>query len=362
MHIQDILQRSKPSVSFEFFPPNTTEGRDRLNDTISQMGLCRPDFVSITYGAGGSTRDATRQLVEHVKRATALDPVPHFTCVNHRREDIDAVLTQYAALGVSNLLALRGDVPKGLPGHDHRSDYCVQCADLVRHMQAFNQQGTHPDKRGFGIGVAGFPEGHPATPNRIVEMDHLKAKVDAGADYICTQLFFDNRDFLDFRERCELAGIKVPILAGILPVTSLTGLRRMAQLAGGARVPARLLKAFHRVQNDPAAVHEIGLHHAAEQCLDLLHHDVAGLHFYTLNQAAPTLEILRRVGRVERGAGAQGPSGARISTATRNSLRTDKPLDLGSLCKDDRPDASQEIRRPPVEMAETVEAASPHQK
>lgn len=297
MHIRDILAKSAPAISFEFFPPNTTEGHDRLRDTISQLAVCGPDFVSITYGAGGSTRDATRHVVEHVKTATALDPVPHFTCVGHRREEIDDTLRRYAEQGVSNLLALRGDRPRHAPDHDHQQDFCVQAGDLVRHVQKFNKSGTHPDKRGFGIGVAGFPEGHPATPNRLLEMDHLKAKVDAGADYICTQLFFDNRHFHDFRERCELAGIRVPILAGILPVTSVKGLRRMAELAEGASIPARLLKALQRVEANEKAVAEIGLHHAAEQCSELLHTGVAGIHFYTLNQAGPTLEILKRIGR-----------------------------------------------------------------
>lgn len=297
MHIREILQTSGPSISFEFFPANTSEGWDRLNDAITQLAACKPDFVSITYGAGGSTRDATKRLVEHVKRSTPLDPIPHFTCVNHQQDDIDAILSHYASLGISNILALRGDAPRNLPQHDHQKDYCVQCADLVRHIQAFNERGIHPDRRGFGIGVAGFPEGHPATPNRLLEMDHLKAKIDAGADYICTQLFFDNRDFHDFRERCELAGIRVPIIAGILPVTSFNGLKRMAELAGGARVPARLLKALSGAQNDPAAVLEIGLHHATEQCSELIHSGVPGIHFYTLNQSGATLEILKRLGR-----------------------------------------------------------------
>lgn len=298
MHIRDILQPSRSSISFEFFPANTTEGRDRLTDTIAQLGVCQPDFVSITYGAGGSTRDATQQLVEHVKASTPLNPVPHFTCVNHQREDIDSILTRYSALGISNILALRGDAPKGFTNYDHGRDFCVQGADLVRHIQAFNDSGVHTDKRGFGIGVAGFPEGHPGTPNRMLEMDYLKAKIDAGADYICTQLFFDNHYFHDFRERCDLAGIRVPILAGILPVTSMAGLKRMAELSGGTNIPARLLKPLARIKDDPAAVLEIGLHHATEQAADLLHHGVAGIHFYTLNQANPTLEILKRLGRI----------------------------------------------------------------
>src|SRR5690606_34753095 len=148
----------------------------------------------------------------------------------------------------------------------------------------------------FGIGVAGFPEGHPATSNRMKELDHLKAKVDAGADYICTQLFFENADFYDFRERCELAGIKVPILAGIMPVTSLGGLNRMAELAAGARFPAKLLRALARANGDDAAVRRIGIHYATTQCADLLDHGVKGIHFYTLNQSSATVEIFRHLG------------------------------------------------------------------
>ena len=154
----------------------------------------------------------------------------------------------------------------------------------------------HPDARGFGIGVAGFPEGHPATPNRLDEMDFLKAKVDAGADYICTQLFFDNHDFYDFRERCELAGIHVPIIAGIMPITTLAGMKRMAQLALGARVPAKLQRALGRAANESEAVKRVGVHWATEQCRDLLDNQVRGIHFYTLNKSDATRQIYQTLG------------------------------------------------------------------
>ena len=154
---------------------------------------------------------------------------------------------------------------------------------------------VHPDSKGFGIGVAGFPEGHPSTPNRLEEMDYLKAKVDAGADYICTQLFFDNHDFYDFRERCELAGINVPILAGIMPITSVGGMKRMAQLALGARFPAKLLRALDRA-NDAEAVKRVGVHWATEQSRDLLDNQVRGIHFYTLNKSDATRQIYQSLG------------------------------------------------------------------
>jgi methylenetetrahydrofolate reductase (NADPH) len=293
MHILDILKPGKPTVSFEFFPPKTAESQQALYDTIRDLEKIHPHFVSVTYGAGGSTRELTHDLVLRLKTTTCLDPVPHLTCVGHTHGEIAAILERYAAAGVSNILALRGDPPRDKPDYNHAGDAFPQAVDLVRFIKNFS---GHSDPRGFGIGVAGFPEGHPATPNRLLEMDHLKAKVDAGADYICTQLFFDNHDFYDFRERCELAGIHVPIIAGIMPVTSRASMRRMAELAGGARFPARLVKSLQRAGESAEAFRQIGLHYATEQCADLLDHGVAGIHLYTLNQSTATREICQRLG------------------------------------------------------------------
>lgn len=296
MHIRDILGHGKTSFSFEFFPPKTAESTEALFETIVQLEPLAPSFVSVTYGAGGSTRERTHDLVVRLKTTTALDPIPHLTCIGHSKEDIREILARYATAGVSNLLALRGDPPRDVKDHDHSKDAFPFAADLVRAIREFNETGAHPDPRGFGIGVAGFPEGHPATPNRLEELEYLKAKVDAGADYICTQLFFDNHDFYDFRERCALVGIDVPIIAGIMPVSSLSGLRRMAELAGGSRFPARLLKSLARAGDDPEAVRRVGIHYATEQCADLLHNGVAGIHFYTLNQSDATRTIYRNLG------------------------------------------------------------------
>ena len=293
MHILDIFKSGKPTVSFEFFPPKTAEAQAQLFTTIRELETIRPAFVSVTYGAGGSTRELTHDLVLRLKTETTLDPIPHLTCVGHNEEEITRILERYAAAGVSNILALRGDPPRDRSDYDHSRDTFPQAAALVRFIKKFS---SHPDKRGFGIGVAGFPEGHPATPNRLLEMDHLKAKVDAGADYICTQLFFENRDFYDFRERCDLAGIRIPIVAGIMPVTSVSSMKRMAELAGGARFPARLLKALQRAGDSPEAVRQIGLHYATEQCADLLDNGVSGIHLYTLNQSTATREICQRLG------------------------------------------------------------------
>jgi methylenetetrahydrofolate reductase (NADPH) len=204
-------------------------------------------------------------------------------------------LLRYAKSAIGNILALGGDRPAGI-AYDKSRDSFQHAIDLVKFIRRFNESGAHPDRRGFGIGVAGFPEGHPATPNRLVEMDYFKAKVDAGADYIVTQLFFDNRDLADFRERCSLNDIHIPIIAGIMPITSVSGCKRIAELAGGARFPARLLRVLQQSQSDPETVRRVGIEYALEQCRDLLDNDIAGIHFYTLNRSDATRVIFDSLG------------------------------------------------------------------
>jgi len=295
MHIADIFARWPTTFSFEFFPPKKVEAVDSLFETMTHFESLHPSFVSVTYGAGGSTREKTHDLVVRLKNETSLDPVPHLTCVCHDEPEIGRILERYAQAGIGNIMALRGDPPRSYEGGDPYANFETAAA-LVRYIRRFNDEHAHPDPRGFGIGVAGFPEGHHATPNRLKEMDYLKAKVDAGADFIVTQLFFDNRDFYDFRDRCNLAGIRVPILAGIMPVSSEKAMEKMAELALGARFPAPLLRAVKRAAGDADAVKRVGVHWATEQCRDLLDHDVAGIHFYTLNKSTATQEIYANLG------------------------------------------------------------------
>jgi methylenetetrahydrofolate reductase (NADPH) len=296
MHIREIFAQHRTTFSFEFMPPKTDEAAEQLYQTIAELETLHPSFVSVTYGAGGSTRERTHDLVVRIKETTTCDPIPHLTCVCHSEEEIREILERYAEHGISNIMALSGDPPRLMEDYDRGQDAFRYATDLVRYIQKFNASGAHPDRRGFGIGVAGFPEGHPATPNRLKEMDYLKAKVDEGADYIVTQLFFDNRDLYDFRERCELAGIKIPIIAGIMPITSSAGLLRMAELALGARFPARLLKAVARCDGDEKYVRKVGLQWVTEQCRDLLDNHVRGIHFYTLNRSKTTQEIYASLG------------------------------------------------------------------
>jgi methylenetetrahydrofolate reductase (NADPH) len=292
MHIRDIFAAHRTTFSFEFFPPKTDAGFEELFGTIASLQELQPSFVSVTYGAGGSTRERTHDLVVRIQQETNLTAVAHLTSVCHSRADLAAILDRYAAAGVENVLALGGDPPRDRPNHDRSQDAFRYAAELVAFIRAHTRV-AGPD--GFGVGVAGFPEGHPTTPNRLKEMDYLKQKVDAGADYICTQLFFENRDFYDFRERCDLAGIRVPIVAGVMPITSRTGMQRMAELALGTRFPARLLRAVGRCADD-AAVARVGIHWATEQCRDLLDNDVRGIHFYTLNKSDATRQIYANLG------------------------------------------------------------------
>lgn len=288
MHIAQILSRPGAHFSFEFFPPKTPEASETLFEAIERLTPLHPSFVSVTYGANGSTRDLTRDLVIRLQNETSLNVVAHITAVGASRHRIHALLDEYAQAGIQNLMVLRGDPPKGQPGYTPPVDGFRYAADLVSYIKKHFPQ--------MGIGVAGFPEGHPETPNRLLEIEYLKAKVEAGADYICTQLFFDNRDFYDFCERCELASIRVPILAGIMPITSLAGLRRMSELALGARIPAKLLRAVQRAEDDKA-IERIGIHWTTEQVFDLYDQNVKGIHFYTLNRSCPTLKVHEILGK-----------------------------------------------------------------
>jgi methylenetetrahydrofolate reductase (NADPH) len=295
MHIAEIFRRNHTTFSFEFSPPRSDEAAVQLFDEIRKLESLKPAFVSVTYGAGGSTRERTHNLVLRIKQETSLDPIPHLTCVCHSRDEIRGILARYAEAKVSNILALGGDLPKDRLEHDRSKDAFRYASGLVRYIRELGAEGVQPDTGGFGVGIAGFPEGHPAQPNRMLEMDYLKAKVDEGANYIVTQLFFSNDDFFDFRDRCELAGIKIPIIAGIMPILSKSNLDVIPRLALGARYPAKLLRKLMKCADDNS-IRKVGLDWATQQCRDLLDRQARGIHFYTMNRATATIEIYRRLG------------------------------------------------------------------
>ena len=287
MLIKEILSAAvKPVFSFEFFPPKKDEEWERLFETIAALSPLNPSYVSVTYGAGGSTRSRTHNLVTKIQKETGLTVVSHLTCMCSDKEETGTILRNYQENGITNVLALRGDKPAGVASLDEAIKDFPHAIDLVGFIKT-----NYP---AIGVGVAGFPEGHPETPNRLKEIEYLKEKIDAGADYIVTQLFFDNRDYFDFVERCAIGGITVPIIPGIMPITTKKGVIRMAELALGARVPAPLLSKVLNAEND-TEVSSIGIEWATNQVQELIDHHIKGIHFYTLNMADATLRIFNNL-------------------------------------------------------------------
>lgn len=288
MRISEVLAQSEHTFSFEFFPPKTDDGVGTLLDRARKLAQLRPSFVSVTYGAGGSTREKTRDIVVRLQNEIELSAAAHLTCVGHSRDELREILATYEQEGIKSIVALRGDAPADADGFETHPDGFTYANELVAFIRAeFGDA--------FGIAVAGYPEGHPETPNKLTDLENLKRKIDAGADVIITQLFLDNHDFYDFRERCELAKIDVPIIAGLMPVLSSKGIKRMAGLCG-ANIPAKLLKRLNRISDDESKVPNIGIDWCVQQARDLLDNDVRGIHFYTLNRSSATTEIYRRLG------------------------------------------------------------------
>ena len=287
MHIHQILDSQKTTFSFEFSPPRNATAAQQIFQTIQELIALKPSYVSVTYGAGGSTRELTHDMVVKLTRETGLTVIPHLTCICTTPKDIERIIDTYIESGIENIMALGGDMPIGKNCDLPAGEGFTYAFDLVTFVKKHFPR--------LGIGVAGYPEGHPKTPNRLKEIEYLKAKVDAGADYFCTQLFFDNHLFYDFRERCTIAGITAPVIAGIMPVTSINNMVRMADLAACTHFPARLMKALARAESDEY-VEKVGTHWATEQVRDLIDNNVRGIHFYTFNKSRATLKIYDSLG------------------------------------------------------------------
>jgi methylenetetrahydrofolate reductase (NADPH) len=290
--IRDIFAEKKaagkPVVSFEFFPPKTDEGdRNLLEKQIPALLATRPDFCSVTYGAGGSTREKTLMIVDRIQREHKLTALAHLTCVNHTQAEVRALLEKFRALGCNNILALRGDPPGG--GEFQATPEGFEfSSELVNFIRSAGD---------FSIGVAGFPEGHIANKNgKHADWRHLKEKADAGADFVLTQLFFDNADFFEFRDYVtKELGVKTPIVPGIISILSAAQIMRFTQLCG-SKVPVALRARLDGLVNDDAAAMEFGIEYATRQCEELLRTGVPGLHFYTLNKAHSTVRVLKNLG------------------------------------------------------------------
>src|SRR3954469_15454041 len=286
MRIDQILGRGKPAVSFEFFPPKTETGFKQLYQTTEDLRPLRPSYVSVTYGAGGSTRQKTVELVEKIQTEIGIRSMAHLTCVGHTAEEIGGILDELWRVGIRNVLALRGDPPAGQSVFVKTEGGFGNADELV----AFAKK-----RHDFCIGVAGYPEGHPQCINKTRDLEYLKRKVDNGGCFVITQLFFDNADFYRFRDRARSMGINVPIIAGIMPILNVAQIKRFVSMCG-AKIPHRLLVKLESMEGDADAVYRTGVEYATMQCHDLLFNDAEGLHFYTLNKSKATVDICKRLG------------------------------------------------------------------
>jgi methylenetetrahydrofolate reductase (NADH) len=285
MKISEILKQGSQPFSFEFFPPKTDEGFDQLFQTIENLKSWNPGYVSVTYGAGGSTRAKTLDLVGRIKNQIGLEGMAHLTCVGHTSDEIRGILDRLKEDGIENVLALRGDPPKGEDSFVKTENGFGFGNELVGFIRKHYS---------FCLGVAGYPEGHVECPDKRIDLENLKRKVDAGADFIVTQLFFDNRFFFEFCERARANGIHVPIVPGIMPIINARQTQRFTKMCG-ASIPSALMERLEQSQDDAGAVRQIGVEHATTQCDELLKNGVPGIHFYTLNQSTATLAILENL-------------------------------------------------------------------
>jgi methylenetetrahydrofolate reductase (NADPH) len=285
MLIKEMYSQKQPVLSLEVFPPNPSYPLETIYRTIEGLRDLHPDYISVTYGAGGSSRDRTVAIASHVKQAYGIETMAHLTCVGHSPEEIETIAGELQERGIENVLALRGDPPRDQPDFQFRPGYYRYAVELVRHLRRRNC---------FCIGAAAYAEGHIECRRWQDDWNHLREKVEAGVDFLITQLYFDNRVFYNFKENLLRMGVTVPVSAGIMPVLDGKRIRRMVHLSG-ASIPAKLLQILDRYGDDPVEFEKAGLNYATAQINDLLENGVEGIHYYTMNRAEQTRAVFKNL-------------------------------------------------------------------
>jgi len=285
MRITEIIRRGNPVFSLEFFPPKTQEEMTQLYLTLRDLRKLHPGYISVTYGAGGGTRDKTVEIVTRAKREIGLESMAHLTCVGNSKAEIRKILDELVLSGIENVAALRGDPPKGADKFIARPDGFQHASELTAFIRK-----SYP----LCIAVAGYPEGHIESADKETDWDRLEEKVRAGADLIITQLFFANQFFFNFEKRMREKGVLIPIIPGIMPITNYQQILRFTKICG-ASIPEQVIRDLEAIQGDHEAVQEYGIEYATRQCRELLDHGVPGIHLYTLNRSRVTREIIKRL-------------------------------------------------------------------
>ncbi|MBI2856442.1 MAG: methylenetetrahydrofolate reductase [NAD(P)H] [Chloroflexi bacterium] len=285
MKFADYYRDGHPAISFELFPPRTEAGLAALEERLPRLISLKPSFITVTYGAMGTTRERTLEIASKIRNEYGMETAHHLTCVASSRDEMSEILEDIRKHNIENIVALRGDPPQGEATFTPPKDGYSHANELVQHIRRFG---------GFGVAVAGYPEKHTEAPDLETDLGNLKRKLDAGADAVITQLYYDNRHFYEFVDRCRSIGIQQPIVPGLMPILNVEQIKRITGLCG-ATIPPDLLGQLEGAKDDEERVHQIGITHTANQALDLLNHGVPGIHFYVLNQYFHIAEIMERI-------------------------------------------------------------------
>lgn len=286
MKIKELFKQKQPTISFEVFPPNKIYTLEKVYEVIDELSLLKPDFMSVTYGAGGSTRRNTVDIASKIKNINNIEALAHLTCIGATKKEIDEILKDLNKNNIENIMALRGDIPQEC---ENKIVEFSHANDLIKYIKEYGD---------FSIGGAFYPEGHQET-NDLLDLFNLKTKVDSGTDFLISQIFFENEKFYEFKEKLGKLNIKTPLIAGIMPITNGKQIRRITSMCG-CSIPEKLKKILDRYEDNPIAMREAGIAYAMEQIIELISDDIAGIHIYTMNRVEASKKIMENIGNILR--------------------------------------------------------------